>query len=104
MTAIEVFYYTDPCRPWSWALEPAVRRLAYEFGEALKFTCVMSGIAREFGPAEAPAHPASFIPTYIGVKAAAGRAGTWSSAARTKNLLNTPNPWVDFAFGKLSTV
>lgn len=46
---VEVSYFTDPCCPWSWALEPALRRIRREFGDQLRFTFVMSGIAREFG-------------------------------------------------------
>jgi predicted DsbA family dithiol-disulfide isomerase len=46
---VRAYYYTDPACPWSWALEPAVRRLLNEFGEELSFTYVMCGMAREFG-------------------------------------------------------
>jgi hypothetical protein len=35
--------------PWSWALEPAVRKLAVEFGAGLELTYVMCGMAREVG-------------------------------------------------------
>lgn len=51
--AVEVVYYTDPCCPWSWALEPARRKLEWEYGESLAFTYVMAGMAREFGEAVA---------------------------------------------------
>ena len=54
MKAIEVSYYTDPCCPWSWALEAALRRLAREFGDGLHFSYVMCGMAREFGAIEKP--------------------------------------------------
>jgi putative protein-disulfide isomerase len=46
--AVHVTYYTDPACPWSWAAEPAVRRLAVEFGEEVSITYVMGGLAREF--------------------------------------------------------
>jgi putative protein-disulfide isomerase len=46
--AVEVRYYTDPACPWSWALEPSVRRLMAEFGEGLSWTYVMGGLARDF--------------------------------------------------------
>jgi predicted DsbA family dithiol-disulfide isomerase len=46
--AVHVTYYTDPACPWSWAAEPAVRRLAVEFGEQVSITYVMGGLAREF--------------------------------------------------------
>src|SRR5205085_10118917 len=45
------YYYTDPACPWSWALEPAVRRLAHELGESVELRYVMAGMAREFGDA-----------------------------------------------------
>jgi putative protein-disulfide isomerase len=46
--AVHVTYYTDPACPWSWAAEPAVRRLVVEFGEDISITYVMGGLAREF--------------------------------------------------------
>jgi predicted DsbA family dithiol-disulfide isomerase len=46
--AVHVTYYTDPACPWSWAAEPAVRRLQVEFGEEVSITYVMGGMAREF--------------------------------------------------------
>jgi putative protein-disulfide isomerase len=47
--SVVVSYYTDPCCPWSWALEPALRRLRWEFGERLSMTYVMCGMAQRFG-------------------------------------------------------
>ncbi len=49
VSAVDVWYYTDPCCPWSWALEPALRRIRQEFAGQLSFTFVMGGMAREFG-------------------------------------------------------
>jgi putative protein-disulfide isomerase len=46
--AVEVRYYTDPACPWSWSLEPVIRRLMVEFGEGLRWTYVMGGLARNF--------------------------------------------------------
>jgi putative protein-disulfide isomerase len=43
-----VRYFTDPACPWSWAAEPALRRLQVEFGDELTITYVMGGLAREF--------------------------------------------------------
>jgi putative protein-disulfide isomerase len=43
-----VTYYTDPACPYSWAAEPALRRLQVEFAEELSITYVMGGLAREF--------------------------------------------------------
>jgi predicted DsbA family dithiol-disulfide isomerase len=88
-----VTYYTDPACPWSWAAEPALRRLQVEFGAQAQITYVMGGMAREFGrPLETLRHvldaaaasampvdprlwldapPRSSYPSCQGVKAAA---------------------------------
>jgi predicted DsbA family dithiol-disulfide isomerase len=42
-----VDYYTDPACPWSWALEPQVRKLIARFGDRLRFRIVMSGLGRD---------------------------------------------------------
>ena len=47
---LEVRCYTDPACPWSWATEPQLRRLRWEFGDELRFVWVMAGLARRFGP------------------------------------------------------
>jgi putative protein-disulfide isomerase len=49
MAVVHTYYYTDPFCPWSWALEPALRRLAVEFCEGLDVRYVMCGMAREVG-------------------------------------------------------
>jgi len=41
--AIQASYYTDPACPWSWALEPNLRRLAVEFGDAIAIHPIMGG-------------------------------------------------------------
>ena len=46
---VQVRFYTDPACPWSWAAEPALRRLMWEFEGALEFTWVMGGLARRYG-------------------------------------------------------
>jgi putative protein-disulfide isomerase len=46
---VEVRHYTDPACSWSWGSEPKLRRLMWEFGEELRFTWVMGGLAREYG-------------------------------------------------------
>jgi predicted DsbA family dithiol-disulfide isomerase len=50
---VYTYYYTDPACPWSWALEPALRKLIAQLGDSLRFTYVMCGMAREFGDAGA---------------------------------------------------
>src|ERR671922_417234 len=47
---VEVRYYTDPASARSWATEPKLRRLMWEFDDELRFTWVMGGLAREYGP------------------------------------------------------
>ena len=44
----QVRYLTDPACPDSWAAEPLIRRLVWEFGESLSFTWVMGGLARDY--------------------------------------------------------
>ncbi len=46
---VQVRYYTDPACSWSWASEPKLRRLMWEFGDQLSFVWVMGGLAREYG-------------------------------------------------------
>ena len=45
---VEVRFYTDPACPWSWAAEPALRRLMWEFDGELRFAWVMGGLARSY--------------------------------------------------------
>jgi len=45
---VEVRFYTDPGCPWSWAAEPAVRRVMWEFEGELVFAWVMGGLARSY--------------------------------------------------------
>jgi predicted DsbA family dithiol-disulfide isomerase len=49
--SVEVRYYSDPACTWSWAAEPALRRLMYEFDGELSFVWAMGGLARHFGTA-----------------------------------------------------
>jgi protein-disulfide isomerase-like protein with CxxC motif len=39
---VRLTYYTDPACSWSWAAEPALRRLQMEFGDAARITYVMA--------------------------------------------------------------
>lgn len=48
MPVIEASYYTDPACPWSWALEPNLRRLEVEFGEGVVVSYAMGGLAPRF--------------------------------------------------------
>ena len=51
MPVVHTYYYTDPICPWSWALEPALRKLVFEFAGSLRLTFVMCGMARQVGDA-----------------------------------------------------
>lgn len=48
MPVIEASYYTDPACPWSWALEPNLRRLQVEFGDGISVGLIMGGLAPQF--------------------------------------------------------
>jgi predicted DsbA family dithiol-disulfide isomerase len=45
----QVRFYSDPACPWSWAGEPALRRLLWEFEGELEVVWVMGGLARQYG-------------------------------------------------------
>jgi predicted DsbA family dithiol-disulfide isomerase len=49
MMTVQVRYYSDPACSWSWAGEPALRRLMWEFEGELEFVWVMGGLARRYG-------------------------------------------------------
>ena len=49
---VQVRFYTDPACPWSWAAEPALRRLMWEFEGELEFVWVMGGLARSYEHAD----------------------------------------------------
>jgi protein-disulfide isomerase-like protein with CxxC motif len=44
---VSVIYYTDPACPWSWAIEPSVRKLMVQFDDQLDWTFVMGGLDRD---------------------------------------------------------
>jgi predicted DsbA family dithiol-disulfide isomerase len=48
MMTVQLRFYTDPACPWSWAAEPALRRLMWEFEGELEFVWVMGGLARGY--------------------------------------------------------
>jgi predicted DsbA family dithiol-disulfide isomerase len=52
MMTVQVRFYTDPACPWSWAAEPALRRLMWEFEGELEFAWVMGGLARSYESAD----------------------------------------------------
>jgi predicted DsbA family dithiol-disulfide isomerase len=52
VTQVDVNCFTDPVCPWSWALEPALRKLIEEFAGGLQITYVMCGMVREWEEGE----------------------------------------------------
>jgi predicted DsbA family dithiol-disulfide isomerase len=48
MMTVQVRFYTDPACPWSWAAEPAIRRLMWELEGELGFAWVMGGLTRSY--------------------------------------------------------
>jgi protein-disulfide isomerase-like protein with CxxC motif len=50
--SVEVRAVTDPACAWSWASEPKLRRLAWEFGDRLDWRWVMGGMVREVRPGQ----------------------------------------------------
>jgi predicted DsbA family dithiol-disulfide isomerase len=52
MMTVQVRFYTDPACPWSWAAEPAVRRVMWEFEGELEFVWVMGGLTRSYEGAD----------------------------------------------------
>jgi predicted DsbA family dithiol-disulfide isomerase len=46
---VQVRYMTDPVCTWSWASEPKLRKLVWEFEGELEFVWVMGGLARTYG-------------------------------------------------------
>jgi protein-disulfide isomerase-like protein with CxxC motif len=122
----QAFVYTDPACPWSWAAEPALRRMQADFGDALEISFVMGGLAREFKrPLETMRHwidagdasgmpvdprlwldapPRSSYPACLAVKAAAeqGMDAPFLRRAREgmayeRRSLDSPEPLVELA-------
>jgi predicted DsbA family dithiol-disulfide isomerase len=63
---VSVTYFTDPFCPWSWAAEPSRRRLEIEFGDGLRITYVICGMA------QALQDPAAFARTWLDASAESG--------------------------------
>jgi predicted DsbA family dithiol-disulfide isomerase len=126
LSVAEAYVYTDPACPWSWAAEPALRRVQADYGDALPIHFVMGGLAREFKrPLETMRHwidagdasgmpvdprlwldapPRSSYPACIAVKAAAeqGLDEAYLRRAREgfayeRRSLDTPEPLVELA-------
>ncbi|MBS1863710.1 MAG: hypothetical protein JSS68_18600 [Actinobacteria bacterium] len=48
---VGVRHFSEPACTWSWAPEPALRRIIFEFDGELDFVWAMGGLARRFGSA-----------------------------------------------------
>lgn len=48
LVPVDVRFITDPACSWSWGTEPVVRKLMVEFGDALRWSWVMGGLARDY--------------------------------------------------------
>jgi putative protein-disulfide isomerase len=64
---VRVAYHTDPACPWSWALEPAIRKLMVEFADGLEWTFIMGGLGPSL-PGE-PAARAALVQKWLDVSA-----------------------------------
>jgi putative protein-disulfide isomerase len=123
---VQATLFTDPACPWSWASEPALRRLEVELGDTVGVRFVMAGLAREITdpvawardwldaaaasamPVDArlwlQAPPRSTYPASLAVKAAAeqGLDGAYLRRAREgfayeRRALDRPEALVDLA-------
>lgn len=81
--AVEVRVFTDPACVWSWSFEPVVRALMVEFGEGLRWTFVMGGLAREYAPDAG-----------YGGAGHAGMIEHWLDASAESGMPNDPRTWL----------
>lgn len=58
---VELRYYTDPACEWSWATEPQLRRLIWEFGDSISPRWVMGGLARTLDRDDHATHLAGWL-------------------------------------------
>lgn len=61
MMTVELRYYTDTACNWSWATEPKLRRLLWEFGDDLAPHWVMGGLWRTVELADHARHLATWL-------------------------------------------
>jgi protein-disulfide isomerase-like protein with CxxC motif len=78
--AVHVRYVTDPACSWSWGAEPTLRRLTWEFGDALSFTYVMGGLARDY-PSDPGVHAKLVV--------------HWIEAAAATSMPLDPRLWIE---------
>lgn len=75
--AAEVVYYTDPLCSWSWGYEPQLRRLRYEYGDALGWRTRMTGLIPSWDtfsdPVNAVSRPLQMGPVCVEVRHRTGQ-------------------------------
>lgn len=74
MAVIDASYHTDAACPWSWALEPSLRRLRVEFGERA------AGVPTMIGCAPRKARPVAAAPPAYSPGRAGGIGGSASGS------------------------
>jgi predicted DsbA family dithiol-disulfide isomerase len=84
-------FYTDPACPWSWAAEPALRRLMWEFSGELEFVWVMGGLARSYG-SEYADFQCRIVP---GGDCFAGLISSWLDVAAESGMPHDPRIWTE---------
>ena len=59
--SVQIRVVTDPACAWSWASEPKLGRLAWEFGDELDVRWVMGGMARTIGDTERERYASTWL-------------------------------------------
>ena len=88
---VDVRFITDPGDSWSWSTEPCVRKLMVEFGDALRWTWVMGGLARDYS--EGYADPEAGIGGAGGVYP--GLVAHWLEVADEGRMPIDPRLWTE---------
>ncbi|MFL5884460.1 MAG: DsbA family protein [Thermoleophilaceae bacterium] len=89
--SVTVRYFTDPACSWSWSTEPTVRKLMVEFGEDLRWTFVMAGLARDYtaGHEDAEAGIGGNVGIYPGL------VNHWLDVAERGRMPMDPRVWTE---------
>src|SRR5215203_2358567 len=66
---LQITYYTDPLCCWSWGMEPAIRRLRYEYAEVIGWRFCMGGLLPDWkrfsDPVNHVSRPAQMGPVWM---------------------------------------
>jgi protein-disulfide isomerase-like protein with CxxC motif len=74
---IEVVEYTDPGCSWAWGSEPTLRRLAWRFGDRVRWRRVMGGLVGDMR---------NYVDAFDPTHAAAGFARYWATVSETTGM------------------